>query len=181
MKKFLVITAFALVAILALGIAGFAYAQTQTPPNDNQPFGYGQMGPGMMGGRMNGRSFGWGMMGGQPGTGGPMHEYMVNAFAAALGMTPEELQAELDAGETMWTVAEARGYTAEQFSELMLQARDQALKDAVAAGVLTQEQANSMLQRMQQMHPNGFDPNSCPMHGGAGGQGRGPGRWNPGT
>lgn len=178
MKKFLAIFAVVLVAVLALGIVGYAYAQTQTPPEFTRP--YGQMGPGMMGGRQGG-GFGRGMMGGQTGSYGPMHTYMVDAFASALEMTPEELQAELDAGKTMWTVAEEKGYSAEQFTDLMLQARTEALNAMVAAGAITQEQADWMLQRMQQMQQNGFGPGNCPMHGGAGGPGRGPSRWNPGT
>jgi hypothetical protein len=183
MKKFLTISAILLVAVLALGVAGFAYAQTQNPPDSSVPYGYGQMGPGMGSGMMGGKGggFGRGMMGAQAGAYGPMHTYMVNAFAAALDLTPEALQAELDAGKTMWALAEAHGYTAEQFTELMLQTRSQALEAMVADGAITQEQAEWMLQRMDQMQQNGFGPGNCPMHGGAGGPGRGPARWNPGT
>jgi hypothetical protein len=181
MKKTMLITALVLVALLSLGLAGFAFAQTQTPPDPSQPFGpgYGRMGPGMMGG--GGMMGGRGMMGGQFGAYGAMHTYMVEAFAAALQMTPEELQAELDAGKSMWTVAEEHGFTSEQFTELMLQTRTQALEAMVTAGQITQEQADWMLQRMEQIHPNGFDPQSCPMHAGGGSPGRGPTRWNPGT
>ena len=169
MKKFLWIGALALISLAVLGVAGFAYAQTQTPPD--APF----YGPGMM--RRNG-GFGPGMMGGwgQAGS-GPMHPYMVEAFAEALGLTPEELQAKLDDGETMYTVAQAQGLSDEEFSTLMVEARTTALEKAVADSVLTQEQADWMIQRMAQMQAQGFGPGAggC---GGFGGRMMGGWRWN---
>jgi hypothetical protein len=171
MKKILWISALALIAVAVLGVAGFAYAQTQTPP-DAPLFGFGMM-------RRNG-GFGPGMMRGWGQAGyGPMHTYMVETFAEALGLTPEELQARLDDGETMYTIAQAQGLSDEEFSTLMVEARTKALEDAVADGVLTQEQADWMVQHMAQMQASGFGPGNCPMHNGANGQGRGPGwRWN---
>ncbi len=171
MKKILLITLGVLgVAAIALGVAGFAYAQTQTPPPTTYPFGGGMMG-------------GWGgygaaMMGRWGGGFAPLHAYMINAFAEALDLTPEELQAQLAAGETMWSIAEAKGLSAAEFADLMLKARTQALNQAVADGVITQAQAEWMIQRMQQMQAAGFGPGNCPMHFGAG-FGPGPaGRWN---
>lgn len=175
MKKLIVIAAVVLAVSVALGAAGFAFAQTQTPGNPANPNRQGMMGrwgqqdsygPGMMG-RGAGRGMGPGMMGGASRDGtGPLHSYMLNAFAQALGLTPEELQAQLDAGETMWTVAEAQGLSADEITALMLDARTSALNQAVADGVITQEQADWMIQRMGQ--GGGYGPGGCPMHGGYG-------------
>jgi len=157
------------ITVAALGVAGYAYAQTQTPPSPIYPFG------GMMG-RWGG--YGPGMGGGWNGAYAPLHQYMVNAFAEALGLTPDELQAKLEAGETMWTIAQAQGLSADEFANLMLEARTRAFNQAVADGVITQAQADWMIQRMQQMQAAGFTPGTCPMHyGGEFGPGPG-GRWN---
>ena len=168
MKKFLVISAVAILAILVLGVSGFAYAQAQTPP----PPDYPNYGPGMMG-RWGGRGFGQGMMGGWGQGGyGPMHEYMEDAFAEALNLTHEELEAKLADGETMWSIAQAQGLSDEEIADLMVNARTKALEQAVADGVLTKEQADWMTQRMQETQSAGFGPGYC--HGFSG-QGRGSG------
>jgi len=167
MKKILIVSVVVILAVLILGVAGFAYAQTQTPPTPGYPYGAGMM--------RRGGGFGMGMMGrwGQDGF-GPMHEYMVDAFAEALGMTPEDLQAQIDAGKTPWQVAQSQGLTDEQIRDLMLKAHDKALDAAVAAGVITQEQADWMDSHMEQMWQGEFGPGNCPMHAGALGPGRGP-------
>lgn len=168
MKKYLIIGSVVLVALVALAAGGLVYAQTQTPPSrDVQPFsGYG---PGMMG-----RG---GMMGGWRGQSdadsyGPLHEYMLAAFADALGLTPEEVQTRLYAGETMWQIAEAEGIEADALRDFMIGVRTQALNAAVEDGVLTQEQADWMIERMAQMPMFGLGGGrgSCPGFGGAGGQ-----------
>ena len=174
MKKALLIGTIALVAVIAFGVVGYAAAQTITP-TPNAPFGgqgYGR--GGMMGGR------GGGMMGRgqQGGIDGPMHTYMVAAFAKALDMTAEDLEAEIDAGKTMWQVAEEKSLSVEEFQTLMVEARTAALKAAVADGVITQAQADWMLSRMQGRGGAGgsYGSGGCPMHGG--GFGPGGGRWN---
>jgi hypothetical protein len=167
MKKIILIgTAIAVLAVIALGVAGFAYAQTQTPPWPDQYYG-----PSMM----QNRGFGPGMMG-RWGAGGYglMHEYMEDAFAEALGITHEELEAKLDAGETMWSITRSQGLSDNEITKMMMDARTKALDKAIADGILTQEQADWMIQRMQQMQDNGFGPGNCPMNGGAFGPGRGP-------
>jgi hypothetical protein len=179
MKKYLIIGSAIILALIALAAGGLVYAQTQTPPSQTElPFpGYG---PGMMG-----RG---GMMGGwrgqtSPDGYGPMHQYMLDAFAEALDLTPEEVQARLDAGESMWQIAEAEGISAEALRDFMIGVRTQALSAAVADGVLTQEQADWMIQRMEQMPMFGFGAGrgGCPGLGGEGGPGGGMmrgWRWN---
>lgn len=149
MKKILVL-GLVLVAVVALTV-GVAFAQSPTPE------GYSTYGPGMMGGRG-----GQGMMGFRgpvDGTYGPMHESMVASMAGALSLTPEALQARLDAGETMWQVAESQGYDLEAFRSLMLEARADALQQAVEDGTISQEQAEWMSQRMNRM--GGFGNGTC--------------------
>jgi hypothetical protein len=146
-KTILVAAFLALVAVL--GVSGYAFAQTPTPPN-----GY----PGMMGGR-------GGMMGAY-GSHGLMHEYMVKALAEKLGLNVDDLQGRIDAGENMWAIARSEGLTEAEISTLMSEAHDQALAEAVAAGVITQEQADWMDSHMEQMFSSG-GAGGC--HGGAGG------------
>jgi hypothetical protein len=135
------------------------------------------MGYGMMGG-LGGRG-GFGGPGGGPGD-GLLHDYMIAGFAEAFGLSTEELQARLDAGETMYQVATSLGWTQEQFFQTMQTVRTEAINQAVADGVITQEQADWMLERMNQMWENGFGPGSgagtgnCPMGGGRFGGGRRP-------
>jgi hypothetical protein len=114
MKKILIIAGILIVAMLGLGLVGFAYAQSQNPPQGYASNGCGMqggwsqserpdgIGQGMMRGGgffspgMMGRRGGWGpgMMGGLEGT-GPMHEYMEDALATALGLTHAELEEQL--------------------------------------------------------------------------------------
>jgi hypothetical protein len=75
----------------------------------------------------------------------------------------------------MWTVAEAQGTTLEDFQALMVEIRGTAVEQAVAAGTLTQEQADWMAQRSEQMQANGFGPGTGTCTGMGGQRG---GRWN---
>lgn len=181
-KRFMIIT-LAIAVIAALAFAGLAYAQDTTPTTPAIPWGGRGSGHGMMGGA--GNTGGAGMMGGYRGAArgsgtGPMHTYMVEAYAEALGLTVEEVQDQFEAGKTMWQVAADQGLSDEEVQSVMIEARTAALNAMVADGVLTQEQADLMLQRMNTMMSNGFTPGNCPMNGGAGAGlrgGRGGGRW----
>jgi len=175
MKKGLLIGALVGIVIGALVVAGYAFAQTPTPV-PQFPFGQG-----MMGGRQRG-GMGSGMMGGNRADGqyGPMHEYMEEAFADALGISQEDLEASLASGKTMWQVAEEKGLTSEQFQKIMVEARQNAFKQMVADGVITQAQADWMLSRMQNMWGQGGrlgEQGGCPGMGGSFNGGSGS-RWN---
>ena len=143
MQKILFVVGVLSIAVLTLSVAGFAYAQSQTPPTPEYP-GYGMMGGGY------GRGYGQGMMGWNV-EHGPMHEAMVAALAEQLGIKPEEIESRLDAGESMWQIAEAAGLSAEEIQDLMLSAHDRALVDAVSNGWLTESQAEWMDAHMEQM------------------------------
>jgi hypothetical protein len=188
MKKFYIIGSVIAVALIALGIASLTYAQAQNPPTPQPNTGNGANqnppGQGMMGGWRAG--FRQGMMGGYArgyarGMMGPMHEYMIAALAARLNLTVDELQAKINTGERPYDLAKAQGLTDAQIQDLMNQAHDEALKAAVAAGALTQEQADAMDQRMEQMWQNGgmgSGPQNRP--GMMGGRGFGAGKFGPG-
>lgn len=169
MKKAILIFAGIFVLAAVLAVTGFAYAQTQTPPSGDTDSavvpGWGMMGRnahGMM--RSSGN--------------GPLHGYMEEALAEKLGLSEAEIEEKLASGETMWSIAQAQGLTDEQITELMQSARDEALKAAVAAGAITQEQADWMSQRMQQMHGAGMGAGGCGAGFGQGSRQRMPmGRW----
>jgi hypothetical protein len=150
--------------------------------NQNQPGRGGMMGPdgngygprGMMGengrGGMMGRNekgYGpGGMMGGGMGEyGGVMHDSMISAFASAVGLTVEEVNTRLANNETPAQIAIAQGKSEADLPALWSQVRQEALNKAVADGVITQAQADAMLQHMNNYAGSGFGPGfgSCPM------------------
>lgn len=126
--------------------------------------GYGP--GGMMGG--NGKGFGRGMMAGLGM--GIMHDYMISAFASAVDLTVDELNTRLKNGETIQEIALAQGKTEADLPALWSQVRQAALDQAVAAGVITQAQADNMLKRMNENNGQGFGPGfemgDCPMFDG---------------
>ena len=203
MKKTILLLTIGLVVIASLAAAGLVYAQDATPTPPTTPWGgrggmmggasagaTGEVWAGYLGGPGMGSPGMGGMMAGYAGAArgagaGPMHTYMVEAYADALGLTVEEVQAEFEAGKTMWQIAADQGLDDEQVKGVMIQARTVALEAMVADGVLTQEQADFMLERMNTMMAGDFTPGSCPMNNGAAGAGfrggRGGGRWSQPT
>jgi opacity protein-like surface antigen len=164
MKKVLLIVVIIVVCAAAVAVAGVAYAQIKTlpggtlgigrvqvgPSTDTERGNKGGYGPGMMGG---GGGFGSGMMG-QRGANweyGSMHQYMLEALAEQLGLTPDELQTKLQNGTTPYQIAKDKGLTDDQIRDLLTKAQDAALEKAVAAGAITQEQADQMDKHMEQM------------------------------
>ena len=153
MKKTLLIVGLVALAVLALGAlgVGVAFAQGGQPPFT-----------GMMGG------YGW------------MHDYVEQAFAAKLGLTEQQVEDQLAAGKPMYQIALDKGIKQEELATFMNEVHQEAFDKAVKDGVITQERADWMLQRMQNMYQNGTGVGNCPMHNGQGaqfGQGR---RMGPG-
>jgi hypothetical protein len=130
----------------------------------------GNYGPGgMMGKRGNapgmmGRG-GFGVARGE----GLMHDYMIAAFAEAVDLTPAEVETRLEGGERMVEIATAQGITEEALPDLLTQVRTSALSAAVADGVITQAQADLMLEHMNNYQGQGFGRgfkqgfDGCPM------------------
>ena len=71
-------------------------------------------------------------------------------LAKAIGMTEEELKSELDSGKKLSDILAEKGLDANQLHQKMLEIKKEALAQAVAAGKLTQDQADKMIQRMEQ-------------------------------
>ena len=150
MRKTLLIVAIVVLAIAALG-AGVAFAQGGNPPAST--FGRGM-----------------GMTGGGRGGYGPVHDYVEQALADKLGITEEQVEEELTT-KPMYQIALDHGIAQADLQAFMLEVHKIGFAAAVADGVMTQEQADYMLQNMEQ---NGFG--NCPMGGGGGrGGGYGPG------
>jgi hypothetical protein len=173
-KTILIVAAVGIVALMlgGVGYVGYAYAQDDDP---DTPFGRG--GFGHHGGY--GHHGGFGGWAGE-GEYGPMHETMEAAIAEALGLTVEDLEAAHEEGKTAWDIAQEQGITEEEFSTLMFDARSAALEQAVADGTITQEQADWMQSRWDEMKENGYGPGSgfCDDDGHRGGR-RAPGvHWN---
>lgn len=124
---------------------------------------------------------------GTPGSGeGFLHEYMSEALAEEFGISLEKLNDLHEEGSTLWDYAQDLNLTVEEFRSKMAAARQAALLKAAEDGVISQDQAEWMADRMENFgggdHLPGFGPchdgkfeGSKPMHGRRGG--RGMGRW----
>jgi len=134
MKKLGVFLTISSLVILSLSAVVFNQAYAQTPtPNPTDGFGH--------------RS-GWGHA--KPGGfQGVLHDYSVKALAEALGITAEDLQTRLTAGEKMFDIAKSKGWTLQDFQSKMPDIMSKALDLAVADGKITKEQADLMRQRQQ--------------------------------
>ncbi|HTP11029.1 MAG TPA: hypothetical protein VMP08_22395 [Anaerolineae bacterium] len=177
MKKVLLIGV-TIVAVIALGNVLLASAQGRTflwqqtgtcpasgytcPFSGTNSFG----GPGgMMGGR---DMMGGGMMGGYgtytgtvPGGMGAMHNAMMGAngmheqvwtaIAKQLGMTYPELNTALQNGQTVAQLVQAKGVSLNDLKTAAVAAMKASFADLVKQGVMTQEQADWMLDRMDDM------------------------------
>jgi len=145
MKKTILIVSLVVLALGALGV-GVAFAQGPVPPYTG----------GMMG---SGNGYGW------------MHDYVEQALAAKLSLTEEQVEEQLAAGKPMYQIALDNGVKQEDLATFMNEVHKVAFDKAVKDGVVTQEQADWMLQRMQNMYQNGNGTGTgCPMHNGQGGQ-----------
>ena len=148
MKKTILIIVLVVAALAVLGV-GAALAQDVTPPYT----GHGPM--------MNGQ--------------GPLHTFMVVEWAKKLDLNVNDINTRLAAGESMYDIALSAGVTAEEFPAVMTEVRAAALDAAVAANVITQEQADWMKSHNMGaggMHGNGNCTGTGPQ-GQAGGYGRG--------
>jgi len=144
MKKTILIVSVIALALLVVGAVGVgvAYAQSGQPP-----------------------VYGRGMMGG--GGYGPMHDYVERALAEKLGLTEEQVEEQFAAGKTMYQIALDNGIAEADIPAFLTEVHTTAFDAAVADGVMTREQADWMLQRMQgRGYGNGTG--TCPMGNGYG-------------
>jgi hypothetical protein len=103
---------------------------------------------------------------------GPMHDYMEEALAEKLNLPLATVESEFEAGKTLAQIALDHGIAQVDLQAFLLSVRTLALQNAVADGVITQAQADRMLQ----MGGRGFGHGM--MNGGSGygmmGSGTGP-------
>jgi hypothetical protein len=150
MKKTILIIVIAVLALGAFGV-GAVLAQGQQPPQ--------------WGGMMGGRGGGW------------MHDYVEKALADKLGITEQQVEDALASGKSMYQVALDNGTAEADVPALMTEVHKAAFDAAISDGVVSKDQADWMLQRMQGMWANGGPGanGTCPMHNGnygpQGGQG----------
>lgn len=164
MKKFVAAVAVVGALVLALGAVSFASADSPTGA-----------GSGLAVGAMRGPGGSWGR---GAGVDGPLHDGIVAGMADALGLDPSQVEQRLDAGETMWNIAESVGLSSEEFFAAMQQARAGAIEQAVAAGTISQAQADWMASRMGRGTPEGVPGNGAGIcDGTAVGRGQRGGRW----
>ena len=120
------------------------------------PCGAGAMGP------MFGGYYGMGMYG------------QWDTLSEILGLTPEEIQQQYIEGKTLLEIAEAQGVSEEQVVDAIVAERAEVLQQQVEAGIITQEQADAMLERMEEHVPDMLDSTMVGPGAGAGfGQGAG--------
>ncbi|MBT3390135.1 MAG: hypothetical protein HN413_06960 [Chloroflexi bacterium] len=143
MKKTLIlVTVLALAAALFMGAAPVFAAEL----DKGGPGGSGG-GAGGNGGGGNGQQGSAGTSTGIPleqniNLDGALDELLHTNMATALGIDPTELAAHMDAGETFADVALSLGFDYTAISEMLAQARADALTQAVLDGTITQEQAD---------------------------------------
>jgi len=80
---------------------------------------------------------------------GPLQKYLTAAMAESLGITAEDLQKRLEAGERMWDIAKEKGVSTEDFRTKMDEAFKKAIAAALAAGDITQAQADQRSQNRE--------------------------------
>ncbi len=203
MKRFGLVAALAGILVVALSAAAFAAPPTPqaTAPQTGPGAGIHTPGTGLTNGvvpgtqangtaqgfgpmwaRQQGQATGMGMgfgMRGAPAWAGQPEE--VQTY---LGMTLEQIQAERVAGKSLAQIAVEKGKTRDGLISTILDAKKATLDEQVAAGKLTQAQADVVYANMQQQVPVMVDRTDVgPGCGAAAGQTAGTrmgmgGRWN---
>jgi len=139
MKKVLVGISVGLLAVVIFG-AGFLFAQNNVA---NAAGLLSRYGPGKM-------------MGGH----GQIHEYIEQALADKLGMTKADLEAEETKRKSLYQITLEKGTAEADITALLTEVHKTAFALAVKDGILTQAQADSML---QDIAANGFSNTKNPM------------------
>jgi len=81
-------------------------------------------------------------------TSGGMHDLVWGGLADALGLTQDELSAQIAGGQTPAQIAETHGLTQAHLAAVLETSVKAVLDQAVADGALTQAQADQMVSRM---------------------------------
>jgi polyhydroxyalkanoate synthesis regulator phasin len=83
-----------------------------------------------------------------------------DGFASILGMTDEQLKAELQSGKKIDQIVTEHGLTMDQFKQKMVESKKEAIAKLVADGKITQDQADKMLQKLDRPFKTRFQENS---------------------
>jgi hypothetical protein len=156
----------ALAAVVAIaGVVAFSNSAMAQTPGPTQTPSYGP-GAGMMaGGRMGN---GMGMMGGRAaGIGGPANS-LVAVAARTLNISQADLVTALNTGKTVADVAKDKDVALDKIVDAFIAPRVEMLKSAVAAGRLTQAQADANLATMKANISAQLNAKFTPRGGGAG-------------
>lgn len=92
---------------------------------------------------------------------GALEDLLHANIAASFYLTTEELAARLDAGETISEIGLTLGFDLDAISEILAQARADALVQAVIDGLLTQDQADWLASRGSRVPAGGFADGLC--------------------
>lgn len=105
-----------------------------------------------------------GLHGGKGYLRGVLQGYIEAAMADILGITVEELQAAKEAGTPLAELVEAAGLTMEEFRSALQDAAPGIVEQALADGVITEQQADFILEKLQR-GLGGFGPGGRGPHG----------------
>ncbi|MDX9990417.1 MAG: hypothetical protein RBS68_00080 [Anaerolineales bacterium] len=155
-----------LALVLGLGVLGVgaAFAQSEQPPADQTPAA-----PLFERGQLRGLI-----------KDGSLHTYRLEAFAAKIGLSVDQVTALVTDGTRLREIALANGVAQADLPAFMQEVHQATLDAAVADGVLTQEQADLIAQRAERRAAGRGDCDGSGSggrggrHGGRGGQGGGP-------
>lgn len=136
-----------IVLIVLVALAGFGFAYAQEPETPQPPVGCGFCDNQTTGLQIRGRWQASDPQWNDPDAECPLHETMLAAFAEAFDIPVQDLQARVDSGETLGSIAADLGYTIDEFRELMLDIKQNVVEQALAEGLITQEQADWMKER----------------------------------
>ena len=98
-----------------------------------------------------------------------LSDYMPSAIAEVLGLSLDEVNAQLASGETFYTIALAQGYTADQLPKI----RSEAIAVAAANGTLTADQAAFLLDNQYGGNARGNGVGAANIYGTGNGTGTG--------
>lgn len=145
----------AALAVVGLGVYGVVRAQTPSPTATPWAgmFGRGGMHGGMDSSDSMGRAMPFDKTSRMDffGKFGGLKNYALDIFAEKLGLSADEVTSRVKAGETFAQIAESKGISAEQLPDFMQQVCTAAIDQAVTDGKLTQEQADALKTRLQDM------------------------------
>lgn len=91
----------------------------------------------------------------------PRHGFCLPVVAEALGLRPQELLKALKEGKTIEEIAKAQGMTLERLQEQVLAKQKEKLHQAVEAGKITEDQADRIIQRLEQNIKSGNWLDKC--------------------